>query len=92
MWGGRGTQTPGRFSQHAVPPGRTVRRPEDVLTTRARGENDVLCQIGCLFFDSEAGVRGFLNTGGNAALLDGPLVQVRGLRRPGGDGLALGVP
>lgn len=59
-----------------------------LLTTRARGENDILCKIGCLFFDSEAGVRGFLNTGGNAALLDGPLIQVRGLRRPGSDGLA----
>ena len=40
----------------------------------------------CLCFSDNAGVAEFLNSGGNSALLDGPLLQVGGLHVPGDEG------
>jgi hypothetical protein len=73
--------------------GLALRRPGDggdargrpvLVTERARGEGDILCPVSCLLFSGAAGVHECLHTAGNAALLDGPLIRVTGLRCPGG--------
>ena len=55
-----------------------------LMTEKARGEGDILCPVSCLLFSGPAGVHECLRTAGNAALMDGPLIRVTGLRCPGG--------
>ena len=57
-----------------------------VLTAAKGLKEGQLVMVGtCLCFSGTQGVAEFLNNGGNAALLDGPLVQVTGLHMPGED-------
>jgi hypothetical protein len=67
----------------AVRPAQAGGRPV-LVTEKARGEGDILCPVSCLLFGGANGLRECLNKAGNAALLDGPLIHVAGLRRPGG--------
>lgn len=55
-----------------------------LVTEKGRGEGDALCPVSCLLFSSRAGLHECISSGGNSALLDGPLFHVPGLRCPGG--------
>lgn len=59
-----------------------------LVTEKGRGEGDILCPVSCLLFSSAAGLHECISTAGNAALLDGPLLHVSGLRCPGGEVMA----
>ena len=91
------------LQQELVTNGLALRHPGDgdgaggrlaLMTEKARGEGDILCPVSCLLFSSAAGVLECLHTAGKAALLDGPLIRVTGLRCPGGSEVmdAYGIP
>jgi hypothetical protein len=61
-----------------------------LVTTRALKEHDILGVATALLFSSPGLARDFMNQGGNAALMDGPLVRVTPLRTAGVDGLDFG--
>ena len=60
----------------------TTRR---LIAGRGFKENDTVMDIKALLFGSSRATADFLNLGGNAALLDGPLMQIQGLVYTGED-------
>ena len=66
-------------STDSVRPGSgTTRR---IITMRGLKEGDTICKISCVLFSTIDGVVEFMNRGGNAALLDGFLLQVVNIKR-----------
>jgi len=63
----------------------TTRR---LTTFKCLREEDTMCPIRCLIFSTPSAVSEFLNQGGNAALLDGPVVQIGGVLKNDGEGKA----
>ena len=55
-----------------------------LVTTRHLKEGEVVTVASCLVFSQATLLRRFLSLEGNAALLDGPLVQIDGVSRPEG--------
>ena len=47
-------------------------------------EGDEVIVANCLVYSNPSSVRTFLNQGGNAALIDGPLIQIDGVQEPDG--------
>ena len=58
----------------------TTRR---LTTSKGLREEDTVCPIRCLIFSTPTAVSEFLNQGGNAALLNGPFVQIGVLKNKG---------
>ena len=58
-----------------------------LVTTKAAKEGDMLVVATALLFSSPVGITEFLNSGGNGALLEGPMIHVKGVRTQhhGGD-------
>ena len=66
-------------STDSVRPGSGITRR--IITMRGLKEGDTICKISCVLFSTIDGVVEFMNGGGNAALLDGFLLQVVNIKR-----------
>jgi len=76
------------MSTELMESGLTVSKHNDtrrLTTKKALKEDERILIAPCLTFSSANGVRECMNAGGNAALLDGPLLHVQGLQTPAMD-------
>ena len=63
-----------------------------ICTTRSYKDSDLVGQATCQIFSTLGLLRDFLNQGGNAALMDGPLICVDGLQTTAENGIDPGPP
>lgn len=77
--GGRGPSLVPLLAAHAAPPETCSADGGSRSGKAPLREEEVIGNLSALLFTSSAGVTEFLNTGGNAALLEGPLFKVGGL-------------
>ena len=71
---------------------------QTLVTRKRKGDGDVVCDLTCQWFNDPQQTRDFLNRGGNAALLGGPMFKITNLPIEGGSscrtlcGVPVGVP